>query len=159
MNESEVNDMNERMGRLEERVGKLEELPARVKNLEGGQEKLAEEDKNIWLFLHEIGDKLTSHGKAQTETNVKVDGLTQNVNSLRTDFATKSGETQAVLSHVTDQNRELLGILKSERETAADLEKEKETTRRSWWDGFWKWAGIVWTGAAAIITALYQFFQ
>lgn len=151
--------MYERVGRLEERVGKLEELPTRVSKLEGTQKELMEEDKNIWLFLHEIGDKLTSHGKAQTETNVKVDGLTQNVNSLRTDFATKSGETQAVLSHVTDQNRELLGILRSERETAADLEKEKEATRRSWWDGFWKWAGIVWTGAAAVITALYQFFQ
>jgi chromosome segregation ATPase len=159
LNESEVKDMHERMGRLEERVGKLEELPPRINKLEGGQKELMEEDKNIWLFLHEIGDKLTLHGKAQTETNVKVDGLTQNINSLRTDFASKSGETQAVLSHVTDQNKELLGILKSDRETAADLQKERETTRRSQWDGFWKWAGIVWTGAAAVLTALYQYFQ
>lgn len=153
MSESEVNDMNERMGRLEERVGKLEDLPARVKTLEGGHEKLAEEDKNIWLFLHEIGDKLTLHGKTQTETNTKVDGLTQNINSLRTEFATKSGETQAVLSHVTEQNKELIGIFRSERESAADLQKDKEQTRRAWWDGFFKWLGIL-CGGGGLFVAL-----
>ena len=142
MREGEVNkDMEKRVISLEGRMDRIEEVTADLKR----------SDENQWMFLKEIKEELKEQ---KQEMKIKMDAISSDVGSLRTETASRSGELHGILSIMTKQNDDLMSLVKSNNESSAGIQKEKVINSRTWWQGFFQVMGIAFTSAAGVIGAI-----
>lgn len=130
---------------------RVESLEGRVDRLEDSQADLKQSDKTQWEFLKELKEQLNDQ---KTEMKVKMDSLSNDVGSLRSETAARSGEVQGILSVMTKQNDDLLSIVKASSEAASGVQKETIINKRTWWQGFFQVVGIALTSAAGVIGAI-----
>lgn len=136
---------------MEKRVISLE---GRVDRLEESHSEIKKSDDNQWTFIKKIERDFEDYRSAQLLTNNRLSELNATVERQGRDFATHHGQVQTLITDIKDQNQWFRDEYKSIRQTAADLEQEKLLSKRSWWDGFWKWLGILFGGGGAVVTAI-----
>lgn len=124
--------MESRMESVENHINGFikEDLPSRVKALESGHKQLEESDRNQRLLIEAIAEQMKTHTEKQSETNFKVDNLSQSVQMLSGMVAESSAVNKVFLTKIDENTKFLQSQISKEKESAVAIEVEKLNAQR-----------------------------
>ena len=155
----EVNEMEARFDSLERHINGIldEDLPNRVRVLEEGHLDLKESDKQMRMIIESFSEQIKAQAEKQSETNFKVDSVSQSVQILSGKVTEASTVQQLYLNEIKGHVNFMQDFMKGGSESASALrreqevtKREREVTQRSWWTEFYKLAGVFVGGGAGV---------
>lgn len=157
--------METRLTSVEHHINGLidERLPERVKILETGHKQLEESDRQLRILVETLSEQMKLYSEKQSETNYKVDSMTQSLQNLSGKVTETATIQQVYMNDIKGYFLFMQDFMKQNTESATAISKERETTKRErestkrvWWTEFFKFAAVFLGGASGL--ALINYF-